>query len=100
MSKHSRHNYDVFKLLQIVPQTEDFKALVTKVREERAKSRRCPSAKPEVDMPELLRMIVDSNAYKRDYDDLISRLREEPLDYDTAVSALRTIASSGMFVNP
>lgn len=100
VSKHSRHIYDVFKLLQIVPQTEVFKALVTKVREERAKSRRCPSAKPEVDMPELLRMIVDSNAYKRDYDDLISRLREEPLDYDTAVSALRTIASSGMFVNP
>ena len=100
VSKHSRHIYDVFKLLQIVPQTEDFKALVTKVREERAKSRRCPSAKPEVDMPELLRMIVDSNAYKRDYDDLTSRLLEEPLDYDTAVSALRTIASSGMFVNP
>lgn len=100
VSKHSRHIYDVFKLLQIVPQTEDSKALVTKVREERAKSRRCPSAKPEVDMPELLRMIVDSNAYKRDYDDLTSRLLEEPLDYDTAVSALRTIASSGMFVNP
>ena len=100
VSKHSRHIYDVFKLLQIVPQTEVFKALVTKVREERAKSRRCPSAKPEVDMPELLRMIVDSNAYKRDYDDLTSRLLEEPLDYDTAVSALRTIASSGMFVNP
>ena len=100
VSKHSRHIYDVFKLLQIVPQTEDSKALVTKVHEERAKSRRCPSAKPEVDMPELLRMIVDSNAYKRDYDDLTSRLLEEPLDYDTAVSALRTIASSGMFVNP
>ena len=28
VKKHSRHIYDIYKLLQIVPQTDEFKALV------------------------------------------------------------------------
>ena len=35
VEKHSRHLYDIYKLLPLVPQNEDFKELVHEVREAR-----------------------------------------------------------------
>ena len=41
VKKHSRHIYDIYKLLQIVPQTDEFKALVKEVRSVRAMTNIC-----------------------------------------------------------
>lgn len=95
--KHSRHLYDIYKLLPLVRQDDAFYALVQEVRSVRKPSPICPSAKDGVNVPELLSEIVRNEAYREDYRNLTERLLEEEVDYDTAVTALKRIAAGGMF---
>lgn len=97
--KHSRHLYDIYKLLPLVPQDDSFKKLVKEVREVRALSPVCPSAKPDVDVIELLKEIISENVYKSDYDNITEKLLEEKLNYETVLPALKHIAENGMFAN-
>lgn len=62
VTKHSRHLYDIYKLLPLVPQNEDFKELVHEVREVRSHSSICPSAAAEVDIPKLIEKIIEEKA--------------------------------------
>ena len=95
--KHSRHLYDIYKLLPLVRQDDTFHALVQEVRSVRKPSPICPSAKDGVNVPALLSEIVRNEAYREDYRNLTKRLLEEEVDYDTAVTALKRIAAGGMF---
>ena len=97
VKKHSRHIYDIYKLLQIVPQTEEFKTLVREVRDVRAMTNICPSAQPEVNVPQMLDFLVKNEIYKEDYENITSRILEENVSYDTAIEAVRKIAASEMF---
>ena len=96
-TKHSRHLYDIYKLLPLVPQDEKFKLLVQEVREVRAQSVICPSAQSEVNISDLLLKIIDEKVYKQDYDVLTSQLLEEQVPYNMAVGALKQIAESHVF---
>lgn len=98
-AKHSRHLYDIYKLLPLVPQDDSFKKLVKKVRQVRALSPVCPSAKPDVDVIELLKEIISENVYKSDYENITENLLEEDLNYETVIPALKQIAENGMFSN-
>lgn len=97
VKKHSRHIYDIYKLIQIVPLTDEFKELVKEVRSVRAKTNICPSAKPEVNVPEMLNFLVENKIYKEDYENITVRILEEDVSYDEAIEAVRKIASSGMY---
>ena len=97
VKKHSRHIYDIYKLLQIVPQTEEFKTLVREVRDVRAMTNICPSAEPGVNVPQMLDFLVKNEIYKEDYENITSRILEENVSYDTAIEAVRKIAASEMF---
>ena len=97
VKKHSRHIYDIYKLLQIVPQTEEFKALVREVRNVRSMTNICPSAQPGVNVPEMLKFLVENDIYKEDYQNITSRILEENIGYETAIEAVRRIAESGLF---
>ena len=97
VKKHSRHIYDIYKLIQIVPLTDEFKELVKEVRSVRAKTNICPSAKPEVNVPEILNFLVENKIYKEDYENITVRILEEDVSYDEAIEAVRKIASSGMY---
>lgn len=44
VKRHSRHVYDIYKLLQLVPLTDEFRLLVKEVRSARALTNICPSA--------------------------------------------------------
>ena len=59
VKKHSRHIYDIYKLFQIVPQTEKFKALIREVRSVRAMTNICPSAQSEVHVSEMLTFLIE-----------------------------------------
>lgn len=96
-ARHSRHLYDIYKLLPLVPQDQKFKTLVQEVRAVRAQSIICPSAQPEVSISNLLLKIIDEKTYKQDYDVLTSQLLEEPVPYNTAVNALKQIAENHIF---
>ena len=99
VAKHSRHLYDIYKLLPLVPQDENFRELVKEVRAVRAQSVICPSALPEADVPELLEKIIREKAYKQDYDSLTTQLLEENVPYDTVIAALKKVAESSLFEN-
>lgn len=94
---HSRHLYDIFKLLPLVPQNEEFRNLVQDVRSVRAESPVCPSAKEGVDVTSLLKNIIEENAYRPDYNNITEKLLEEDLKYDDVIVALKTITENGMF---
>lgn len=97
--KHSRHLYDIYKLLPHVPQDDSFKKLVKEVRQVRALSPVYPSAKQDVDVVDLLKRIVSENVYKSDYENITENLLEEELNYETVIPALKQIAENGMFAN-
>lgn len=97
--KHSRHLYDIYKLLPHVPQDDSFKKLVKEVRQVRALSPVCSSAKPDVDVVDLLKRIVSENVYKSDYENITENLLEEDLKYEIVIPALKQIAENGMFAN-
>lgn len=95
--KHSRHIYDIYKLLPLVRLDENFKNLVNEVRSIRAQSPICPSALPDVNVPQLLEQIITEKAYKNDYDTLTTQLLEESIPYEVAINALKDIAQSDIF---
>lgn len=97
VKKHSRHIYDIYKLLQIVPQTEEFRALIQEVRSVRAMTNICPSAQPEVNVPEMLNFLIENEIYKDDFEKITARILEEDVNYETAIEAVKKIAASGMF---
>lgn len=97
VEKHSRHIYDVYKLLNIVNQDENFMDLVAQVRKAREGAPICLSAKNEVNVNEILHAIVDGAAYKHDYETLTALLLDEKIPYDVAIQAVKTIADNWKF---
>ena len=85
-------------LLPHVTLDDRFKALVKEVREDRKASPVCPSAQDGVDVPDLLRKIVDEDVYKSDYEGLTEQLLEEKVSYHEAISAIHTALTSDAFL--
>lgn len=94
---HSRHIYDICKLLKIVKIDNELKKLREQVRIERMNDKQCPSAKEDVDFKKLLADIVAKDVYKSDYENITSGLLFEKLPYDTAVKSLEEILQSELF---
>ncbi len=97
VKNHSRHLYDIYKLLPIVPLTEEYRHLIHEVRIERAKNDICPSAKQGVRISEILNSLIKNEAYRNDYESVTSRILEEEVSYEMTVDALRNIIESGIF---
>lgn len=97
VKKHSRHIYDIYKLLQFVPLTEDYKKLVKEVRKVRAITNICPSSQQGVNVPEILNLLIENEIYRDDYEENTKYILEEKISYETAIQAVKTIAESGMF---
>ena len=97
VKNHSRHLYDIYKLLPIVPLTEEYRHLIHEVRIERAKNDICPSAKQGVRISEILNSLIKNEAYRNDYESVTSRILEEEVSYEITVDALRNIIESGIF---
>lgn len=97
VEKHSRHLYDIYKLLPLVPQNDNFRKLIEEVRAVRAKSNSCLSAQNEMDISLLLRKIIEEKAYKNDYDNLTMQFLEEQISYETVIKTLEEIADSEVF---
>lgn len=97
VKKHSRHIYDIYKLLPVIPQNEEFKNLIKNVRSVRAMTNICLSAQLEVNVPELLNFLIENKVYRDDYEKVIARILEEDVNYETAIKAVKEIAASGLF---
>ena len=97
VDEHSRHLYDIYKLLDIISIDEDLINLLKEVREERKPHQKCYSAKDGVDLKATLIEIIEKDVYKKDYEEITVSLLFEKVDYDTVKSALKAIVESKLF---
>lgn len=96
VKRHSRHIYDIYKLLPLITLDDDFKALVNEVRMLRALNEKlCPSA--HMNVSELLNRLITEDAYKSDYENITTRILEETVPYEATITALKAVARSGTF---
>ena len=97
VQEHSRHIYDIYKLLEIVEINEDLRKLAKDDFEERKGHQNCHSAKDEIDMNALLQEIIDKEVYKKDYQDITEKILFDKVEYSTAVKALQNVVNSKLF---
>ena len=96
-AEHSRHIYDIYKLLSVVEINDDLKALAVSVADERRPHSRSLSVQDGTDIKAVLREIVEQNIYESDYKTITESLLFEPVPYETAIKALNTVLESGLF---
>lgn len=98
-SRHSRHIYDIYKLLPRITLNDEFRKLVSEIRECRLPLSTCPSAKRDIDINALLREIILTNVYREDYDTITSYFEHEPIEYEEVISAIYQIIESNTFLD-
>ena len=98
VQRHSRHLYDIYKLVPHVSLGEDFKKLVKDVREVRKKSAICVSAQDGIDIVQVLNTIISEDVYKGDYSALTKNLLEEDIAYEVVITTLKKVALSEVFI--
>jgi len=96
VAEHSRHMYDIFKLLDVVFLDDKLKNLVKDVAEERKQHAACLSAQDGVDIKILLQEILDNNIYKSDFETITTALLFESVTYDSVSAAIQKIVDSGI----
>lgn len=97
IQEHSRHIYDVYKLLNVVNLDDSLHQLATAVYEERKPHVNCRSAKDGIVMSALLQEIIDRSVYKQDYEDVTRKLLFEDVEYETAIAAVQKIIDNKIF---
>lgn len=97
VQEHSRHIYDIYKLLDIVELNEELRQLVKDVYKERKEHKNCRSAKEGIDMNSLLQEIIDKEVYKKDYQDITEKILFDKVDYQTCIKVLRNIIDYNLF---
>ena len=73
--RHSRHLYDIHKIVETIGITDEISKLIPEVRAIRSEMVVCPSAKEGVCVADVLREIIESQVYKSDYEDITMGLR-------------------------
>lgn len=97
MVEHSRHIYDLYKLLRLVSLDESLKELAQAVAVERKANKTCLSVQEGISVSALLNEIVLKAVYKVDYETITTSLLFEDVPYEEAIRALMEIGESGIF---
>lgn len=95
--RHSRHLYDVYKIVNSIEITDELAGLVSEVRTVRSELDICPSAKENVCVTDILNNIIEKQAYKSDYEEITLGLLFVPETYDTVIQSIRQLADSGLW---
>lgn len=95
--RQSRHIYDLSRLLTLVKLDDNLKALIKEVREDRKLGTKCYSAQDGVSVPNLLRQMIDTEFFKKDYEDSTEKLLSKHVTYEEAIKAIEMIIASNVF---
>lgn len=95
--RHSRHLYDIHKIVTYVGITDEMKRLVPEVRAVRSNLSICPSAMEGVSVTNILYEIIDKQVYKMDYENITLGLLFVPETYQAVIQSIRQLAESGMW---
>lgn len=97
IERHSRHLYDIYKIVGSIGITEELSKLIPEVREVRSKLSVCPSAKNGICIADILNEIIESQVYRKDYEDITQGLLFIPETYDTVIESIRQLIDSGIW---
>lgn len=95
--RHSRHLYDIHKILENTILSESFAALIGEVRALRAPLPICPSAANGININCILKELISKDVYKQDYKQITENLLFSPLSYETAISSLQHLIDGHYF---
>lgn len=97
ITEHSRHIYDIYKLMSIIQIDENLKSLAMQVAEERKPNARCYSVQEGVNIKKVLTEILEKEIYRQDYEAIAKQLLFENVSYETAISGLKAVVESSLF---
>ncbi len=97
IERHSRHLYDIYKIMDSIGITEAFAKLIPEVRAVRSALTICPSAQEGVCITDILNEIIEKKAYQSDYEDITCGLLFIPETYDKVIQSIRQLADSGIW---
>lgn len=97
VERHSRHLYDIYKILEYAAPDTSLAGLVQEVRRLREPLPVCPSAKAGVCINDLLAEIIDKEVYRQDYETITSKFLFTYVPYETAVGGIKEIIGRGYF---
>ncbi len=89
----SRHLYDLHKIFPKISFGDDFKRLAKEVKALRAKMDVCPSAKPDINVCELIKKYSAENYYKADFDIITETLINEEVAYADVMETMSKVAA-------
>ena len=96
--RNSRHIYDLYKISQLIDlKDKALRELIKEVRNDRKNNTRCVSSFDGYDINQTLNQIVASDVYKSDYKEVTSKLLTRDLEYDVAITILKTIVDLNLF---
>ena len=91
--RHSRHIYDISKLLNVVSLDDDLATLFLEVREYRKRIKVCHSARNNHKLHNLINSIIVEQSFKKDYENITMKLLYEKCPYINCESALKQLLS-------
>ena len=94
---HSRHIFDIYMLLPKMTFDDRFVELIKEVRAHRQMMGRCPSSAPEINIPHMIKEIIENRVYEKDYEDITSYFQKTKVDYDEAITALQRVIEISIF---
>lgn len=89
--RYSRHLYDLYKLRPFVVLDDTMRDLITEVREHRCQMSICPSAAPEVNIPELVNKFCENDFYKNDYLEITEYFISTPVKYESVIANIQEV---------
>ena len=90
-AKHSRHIYDIHKIIPEIKLDKSLKELFLEVKKYRQQRSICSSAKEGIRLNEVLRKIVDEASFKDDYNKVTLHFLYDHIDYDGCVNSLEKL---------
>lgn len=97
---HSRHIYDIFKLMEHILPDDNLMYLAEIVRKERQSNKTCISSQDDINLNDILSEIIDKKIYEDDYEKITRNIlyNGENISYSKAIEGLQNIVNSGIFI--
>jgi len=86
--KHSRHLYDIHKILSVQKLDDEVKNLYSQIREIRSGNPICYSAHGDIKLHDILKRIIDESTYKEDYNTITFQLLYDQVKYKDCIKSL------------
>ena len=99
VDRHSRHLYDIYKIMEYTKPDASLSGLVQEVRSLREPLPACPSAKTGVCINDVLAEIADKEIYRQDYETITGKLLFTYVPYETVIGGIEEIISRRYFSN-